>query len=121
MEAKVKLHLKSDGFSVSRTGAAGVEESDTVDYGDVAELVCGDGKRYLAFVDLDEDDQTAGPVTEYWAYEAVGLDDEKGEVEFVDEAPEVVDVKPMHEQFHEAATEAALESNQSEEKETQQS
>lgn len=100
MPAKVKVHLTGDGFYLSRAGVAGVEKSEVVDYGDVAELVGGDGRRFLAFLDFDDSDKEpvegavaeVGALTEFWCYEAVGLDEEKGEVEVVNEEA-VVDVK----------------------------
>jgi hypothetical protein len=77
-DIKAKVHLGADGYCISVAGVTGVEKSEQVSYGDVAELISQNGKRYLAYVDEDDEvEDSIGPVcTEYWVYEATPIVDE---------------------------------------------
>ena len=96
-QQKVKLHFLPDGYKLSVAGTVGTDESEVVDYGDVVELVTKDKERWLAFADYEmdengedvvgEDGETpVVPVTEYWCYKAVPVED--GDVEIVVEGQE---------------------------------
>lgn len=63
--AKVSLKTYSDGYSLVVDG----EESEPVDYGEMLEMVTGDGRRFIALVEAQGDDVEAVP--EFWAYEAL--------------------------------------------------
>ena len=94
----IKINQKADGFSITVEGV----ESDTVDYGSVAELILPnriDPKqevRYLAAVEVGEEGEKddAGndlsgqsfPITDFWAYMAIPIPD--NEIEFVEEEEE---------------------------------
>lgn len=81
----------------------GDEESEPVPYGEVAEIEISDGKRFIAFVEAEGDDLS--PLTEFWAYEVLPIEDvpiaddeeEEGDEdeddEDEDETPEPEEVK----------------------------
>ena len=100
---KIKINQKADGFSISAVVGGAWRESDTVDYGDIAELVNPhNGLRYLASVDIGEPGEKDGagndlsgqafPVSEFWAYEAKPINDD--EIEFVEEEEDEPEIEP---------------------------
>jgi hypothetical protein len=67
--AKVSLKTFSDGYSLVVDG----EESEPVSYGEMLEMVTGDGRRFIAMVEAQGNDVESIP--EFWAYEALPVVD----------------------------------------------
>jgi len=97
----VKLCLLVDGYKISIATATGVEESETVLYGDVVEFTLSTGERYLACLDVDEPvhvlhsdaeatDGEIGPMSEFWCYQVIPFDDANVETVEYDEDGNVV-------------------------------
>jgi len=103
----VKASIKSMAGSYSLI--IGDEESEPVPYGDVAEIETSDGKRFIAFVEADG--ENVEPLTEYWAYEVLPIEevpivdeDEDEDEDDEDEGDEDEEDEPIAPEPEEAAT-----------------
>ena len=76
--AKIQLKSMGEGYALVVDG----EESEEVDYGQPLEMTTKDGRRFIAFVDVNEkNEKDVESVFEFWAYEVSPAED----VQIVDE------------------------------------